>query len=591
MYKIYEEKVDFLKKNEYKLEKISSFYAYSKLVVFCAVLVFAYFSYSNFSIINVLMLFLFFALYLMFFVKDKTCRDAIDMLRRQKSVCSKEISYLKGDYSVFDSGPRYINPDHIFSYDLDIFGPSSLFNRINRTVTQNGEKRLAKKLKCISQDEKEIRLNQAAIIELSDLFDWRVKFLANEPVKSAFDIFSGYMLTNKYSNRLISSVAPYASVFLTLVFLVLGILSVLPWFYFMGMFFFQLFVAIIAYKILQKSTNRINGLHKEYSGYLPVLKDIYGIDFKSDKLKKLKKKLLGGNTGCLDAFEKLSNILNLFDQRGNVFAYIIFNGVVLYDIILIKVFIKWGEKYLPHVEEWIDCIAEIDALVSFGTYAFNNPNNTYAQVINKKDEDIIRAVNVYHPFLSDKVAVPNSFVLKKKEVVIVTGANMAGKSTFLRTIGVTYIMASNGMPVCAESFEFTIVSLFSSMRTSDDLSENMSYFNAEILRLKKLMEFVKYNSYTLVILDEILKGTNSKDKLNGSVLFLSEMSKYNASVLVATHDLELAKLEEKDEARYLNYCFEIELSEKVSYSYKIQKGVAQNLNASYLLSNMLKSIQ
>lgn len=129
------------------------------------------------------------------------------------------------------------------------------------------------------------------------------------------------------------------------------------------------------------------------------------------------------------------------------------------------------------------------------------------------------------------------------------------------------------------------------MRTTDDLSKDISYFNAELIRLEQLIEHVKSNDFTLIILDEILKGTNSIDKLKGSIMFLEEISKYNISAVVATHDLELAKLEEKENSTYINYCFEIELSEEIKYSYKIENGVAKNLNASFLLSNILKKIQ
>ncbi|NLX81307.1 MAG: DNA mismatch repair protein MutS, partial [Proteiniphilum sp.] len=247
--------------------------------------------------------------------------------------------------------------------------------------------------------------------------------------------------------------------------------------------------------------------------------------------------------------------------------------------------------YLSQVEGWISCIADIDALVSFGTYAFNNPDNVLAEVLDDDAENVIEAIDFYHPFLSHTAAVANSFTLKKGNTAIVTGANMAGKSTFLRTVGVTYVLANNGVPVCAEFFKFTPITLFSSMRTTDDLSKDISYFNAELIRLEQLIEHVKSNDFTLIILDEILKGTNSIDKLKGSIMFLEEISKYNISAVVATHDLELAKLEEKENSTYINYCFEIELSEEIKYSYKIENGVAKNLNASFLLSNILKKIQ
>lgn len=252
--------------------------------------------------------------------------------------------------------------------------------------------------------------------------------------------------------------------------------------------------------------------------------------------------------------------------------------------------ILWSKKYYSHIEQWLNCIAELDALVSLGNYAFNTPTNVSAEILPNNTTEVIQATDIYHPFLAHEKAIPNSFTLNKGNIAIITGANMAGKSTFLRTIGINYILACNGVPVCAKSFKFSIVSLFSSMRTTDDLSKDISYFNAELNRLKHLIQHIKSHCFTLIILDEILKGTNSKDKLKGSIIFLEEISKYNIAALIATHDLELAKLEEENDKVYSNYCFEIELSNEIKYSYRMEKGIAQNLNASYLLSNMLQNI-
>ncbi|MDO4780595.1 MAG: DNA mismatch repair protein MutS, partial [Bacteroides sp.] len=249
------------------------------------------------------------------------------------------------------------------------------------------------------------------------------------------------------------------------------------------------------------------------------------------------------------------------------------------------------DKYLSHVGQWIDSIAEVDVFVSFATYSFNNPSNVKAEIMPNGSEIIIDAQGVYHPFLSKSKAVANDFKITRKSISIVTGANMAGKSTMLRTVGLTYIIANNGMPVCATSFKCSVVSLFSSMRTTDNISKDISYFNAELIRLKKLINYVKNNAHTLIILDEILKGTNSKDKLKGSVMFLNEISKHSVSAIIATHDLELSKLEDERPDIYKNYCFEIELAQEINYSYKIQRGVARNLNASYLLEGIIKEMQ
>lgn len=307
-------------------------------------------------------------------------------------------------------------------------------------------------------------------------------------------------------------------------------------------------------------------------------------------LKSLKQRLFDKESGSVTAFAELSRILGMYDLRGNFLMYLLLNGTVMYDILVSRMFLKWAEKYGKAITGWTDCIAEIDALTSLGTYAFNNPGNTYAEIPDNPSDTIIQAVDIIHPFLSDGTGVPNSFTLKRNNMAIVTGANMAGKSTFLRTIGVSFILAANGAPVCAGKFSFVPVSLFSSMRTTDNLAKDISYFQAELLRLKQMLEHVKSHDYTLIILDEILKGTNSADKLNGSMLVLNELSRHEISGIVATHDLGITKLEETAPDRFTNYCFEIELSGEIQYSYKIRRGVARNMNASYLIEAMLNMI-
>ena len=183
----------------------------------------------------------------------------------------------------------------------------------------------------------------------------------------------------------------------------------------------------------------------------------------------------------------------------------------------------------------------------------------------------------------------NDFNIHHLDYSIITGANMAGKSTFLRTLGVNYILAMNALPVFADSMRVSIFRLFTNMRTTDDLTHGISYFNAELLRLRQLIDSLRPTVPSLIILDEILKGTNSLDKLNGSRLFLQYISEKNVTGVIATHDLELSKLADEMPGRFHNYCFEIELGEKITYSYKITSGVARNQNATFLLKNILKT--
>ena len=228
-----------------------------------------------------------------------------------------------------------------------------------------------------------------------------------------------------------------------------------------------------------------------------------------------------------------------------------------------------------------------DYLAAMGTFRFNEPKAATAEVVDE-DKVVYEAKGLYHPFLGDK-AVRNDFTVSDGEYYIVTGANMAGKSTFLRSVGVNYILAMNGLPVFAESLRVSAFNLFTSMRTTDDLSRGISYFNAELLRLRQLLDSCRQARRTLIILDEILKGTNSLDKLNGSRLFLEAVAELPVTGIIATHDLELSKMEDERPDRFHNWCFEIGLADNITYTYKITRGVARNQNATFLLKGILSS--
>ena len=289
---------------------------------------------------------------------------------------------------------------------------------------------------------------------------------------------------------------------------------------------------------------------------------------------------------ALQPFEELKHILDSLDRRGNLLGLVLFDTFFLSDFFLIRRFLRWRKHDLTAIDEWIGQVSVMDALVSMATFRYNEPAAAQAELVDSK-ELVYDASQIWHPFLGDK-AVCNDFSIKHLHYYIVTGANMAGKSTFLRALGVNYVLALNGMPVFARGLRVSLYSLFTSMRTTDNLSRGISYFNAELLRLRQLIEECRRQGNTLIILDEILKGTNSLDKLNGSRLFLEEISKMAVTGVVATHDLGLSTLEDEHPDRFHNYCFEISLSDKITYTYKITAGVARNQNATYLLKGILK---
>ena len=333
--------------------------------------------------------------------------------------------------------------------------------------------------------------------------------------------------------------------------------------------------------------------------YSQVLRLISQRTFSSQLGKEMQEKL----AEALPSFSELEKILSGYDRRGNFLGLFFTDSFLLSDFFLVRRFLKWKNNYMAQMEEWVEIVSEMDAMVSMADFRYNHPEATDARLLDASETQlqagqksecfgqpvVFEAKNLYHPFLGAK-AVKNDFCIDDGNYYIVTGANMAGKSTFLRSLGVNYILAMAGMPVFADTLRISRFRLFSSMRTSDDLTHGISYFNAELLRLEQLVQFCKGDSLrTLIILDEILKGTNSVDKLNGSRLFLESIAQLPVSGVIATHDLELSKMENESDLgrRFHNYCFEIDLGLDVTYTYKIQRGVAKNQNATFLLKKLI----
>jgi DNA mismatch repair ATPase MutS len=246
---------------------------------------------------------------------------------------------------------------------------------------------------------------------------------------------------------------------------------------------------------------------------------------------------------------------------------------------------EWKYEYREMFPLWLEMIGKVDAYISLGNYAFNNPDFVYPVI---SDNNVFSAKMVGHPLIDENKRVCNDFSQKSRGAIcIVSGANMAGKSTFLRTIAVNYILGMTGAPVCATEMNFIPMNLFTSMRTVDSLSSNESYFYAELKRLKTLKTKIEKQEQVFFILDEILKGTNSADKSLGSKLFMKKLIVLRATGLIATHDISLGDLENEYPESVFNMCFEVEIDgEQIRFDYKLNKGITLKMNAALLMKQM-----
>ena len=550
---------------------------------------------------------------------DDKNKEKIEHLSALLKVYQDEIKALEGDFSPFETGDSYQNPQHPYSFDLDVFGKSSLFNRICRTITSGGSEALARNLTRETplrlEDIKRRRDLQKELAGEGE--NWRMEFLAlgeknrsqtangkTKKIDSAAVVDAmqkvSKMEVPAWFGSPVSLVIGWLLIIGVIGSVILSICDMVSVDFALWWVLAQYMVVFFVCKqTLDKIDSNGGKLRHQLIAYAQILQLINRRNFHSESGKEMQNSL----ADALPSFAQLEKILKGYDRRGNFLGLFFTDAFMLSDFFLVRSFLKWKNTYMVKMEEWMHIISEMDAMVSMADFRYNHPEAEEAEFISGSPEIVFEGKNLYHPFLGAK-AVKNDFTIKDDNYYIITGANMAGKSTFLRSLGVNYILAMAGMPVFADQLKISRFRLFSSMRTTDDLTHGISYFNAELIRLEELLKFCKESAEgknckesiagnkeslrTLIILDEILKGTNSLDKLNGSRKFLEAIAKQPVSGIIATHDLELSKMENDASGKFHNYCFEIDLGTDVTYTYKIQKGVARNQNATFLLNKILE---
>lgn len=534
------------------------------------------------------------ALYLYIRYIDVRNDRVISTLEDVCSVCEKELRYLKGDFHDFADGEKFTDSKHPFCFDLDIFGRGSLFQRMNRTVTSGGAKALATNLRLDDGPHDE---RHEAIKTLSENPQLLTDFkrygqrgtVDTDAVAKAYDKMRQLPMPWWTGNKAVNILTKvYCVVFLlAIAFCIVTQTHLLDIAWWCVINFFAVY--LICRKSMDKVTDAVNRLGKQVDTYVNLVRIVETVSGNDDVLTSLRRRVEGAG----ESMRTLDDMLHKLDSRGNILGLFFFDMLFLWDYRILHTFSTWQRAYSDKFGEWIDAVSEFDMLVSMATFRYNESGLTTDAEVIDSPKVVFEAQGLFHPFLGRK-AVSNDFNIADRNFYIITGANMAGKSTFLRSLGVNYVLAMNGMPVFAKKLRTSRFRLFTSMRTTDDLTYGISYFNAELLRLQQILDLLKTDepkdgwSGLLVILDEILKGTNSEDKLTGSKMFLEYVAQKNVTGVIATHDLKLSAMEDEQPERFHNYCFEIALGTNVTYSYKISKGVARNQNATFLLRKMLE---
>ena len=507
-----------------------------------------------------------------------------DLNAKLLEINTTEIAVLNRNYLSLDDGSEFIDPTHAYSYDIDLFGRGSFFQYTNRTSISEGKKHLFHTLTKNTLDI--IEDKQEAIKELATKPKWRQQFSAIASlVKVQYSAKAIVEWIHNYTPVFPSFLSFLPTLFSIVSLILIGLVSfgqlsfniLLVWF-FIGLGISGLFVKRV--NTIYQDADHAKDTFKQYH---KLLHQIEQTAFNSKILQEKQAAIKTETKKASAIFASFSKILDALDQRNNLLIALFGNALFLRDTQQAFKVEQWINAYATKVEKWFDVIAFFDAQNSLGNFAFNHPEYTFPQLSNNKN--VISAKMLGHPLLKSQQRVDNNFSIEKQQFFIITGANMAGKSTFLRTVSLALVMANIGLPVCSESFSYTPIKLITSMRTSDSLTDDASYFFSELKRLKFIVDEIKNQDY-FIILDEILKGTNSTDKAIGSKKFVQKLVASNATGMIATHDLSLCEIE-KELSEIQNYYFDAEIiNDELHFDYTLKNGICKNMNASFLLKKM-----
>ena len=582
----YEDRITELEKDKGNSRKKINSYSIVRLVVFAILTVLAILIFNYSSLMGLiavpLAIVLFAALVKFHNKKEEDLRKAEYLIK----IYENEIRSPKKD-NIFGCGNEFVNHSHLYTSDLDIFGSFSLFNFINRTLTNEGANKLANWLKQSSEID-DIINRQNSVKELSGKITFKEAFLRtfflaktnNTNLKDWVERFHVYFLNKKFI-KIFSWLSPITIV---LSFMLGYTLS----------YFWGVTIAFIIINLLLLTRNRIavekthrytSKQSKVFKRYAKLISLIKNEEFAAEHLNQLKTELISGYNPEKE-FKKISGIAKRFDDRYNLLFQLFISPIFLWDFHISMQTEKWFEKNKRTINSWLQIIGEFDALLSLSIVHYNNADWVFPEFT--KDKFVIDAKELAHPLIPIKTRVAsNYFITGKEKTDIITGSNMAGKSTFLRTIGTNMILAYAGLPVCAKSFNISKMEVLTYFRIHDSLEESTSSFYAELKRIKEILNYIKTNNNAILLLDELLRGTNSNDRYLGSVAIVKQILKYKAFGIVATHDLKLADLEQEFPEQIRNFNFDVNVNnDELFFDYKLKNGVCKSFNATLLMKKI-----
>ncbi|TRZ46299.1 MutS-related protein [Robertkochia solimangrovi] len=561
-----------------KLRNLSLF----RLFVFLAGCFLIYYNWGNTRIVLPVVL-ITFAIFLFMIRKYSDISYSKNFYKKLIHINATETEVLIGKFDVLPTGAEFSDPMHDFSHDIDLFGRGSFFQYLNRTATSEGKNYLAALLK--GNDTENIKRKQQAIHELAEIPEWRQEFQAHAALletEVSAEMVGDWILNHTISLASFTKWIPVIFSIFSFGIITAVILDILSVNYFTYWFIGGLLLAGLFVKRVNKLSQFASKAQSTLQQYSKLIQMIENRSFSTPLLQELQHQLKNDQTSAYNSLNTLSKRVDALDQRNNLIVAILGNSLLQLDLFNAYRLERWIESNRIHIKDWFDTIAFFDAYASFGNYTFNHPEHHFPEIT---ETETIQAVGLGHPLIATSKLVKNDLTIHTGEFMVITGANMAGKSTFLRTVSLFIVMANNGLPVCAEKSVYKPIKLITSMRTADSLNEDASYFYAELKRLKHIVSNMEDHEY-FIILDEILKGTNSKDKAIGSRKFVEKLTRSGSTGIIATHDLSLCEIADEYE-QVNNYFFDAVIKEdELFFDYRLRPGICTNMNASFLLRKM-----
>ncbi len=586
----YSKQIDVIQKKSARLHQRKSLLGWLRLITLLVAIISAYIVFKYGWIPFVADLVCFLLLYIRLVMLDLDNTQKISHQQHLLQINLDELKALNHEFGHFQDGQQYLPKDHFYAADLDIFGKASLFQYINRTTSDMGGARLATWL--LNPADTTTLLNrQEAIKELSAQPEWGQEFQAlgrekSIRIQTQHKVLDWLQQPESFFSNRHWNWARYVLPMVILSIVALNAMGIVTNLY---RNFALIAFGIIAYLISKKVTGLHQSLSK-ISAELSVLSEsvdwIEQSAFTSPSLRQIQSAFIQDNTRASIVLKKLNTLLDRFDLRYNPLVFIPLDVLLQWDLQQALELEKWKKTHKEHVEQWFEHLGQCDALVSLSVLQFNHPDWCFPTF--SDDYFSLSGTSIGHPLIAASKCVCNDVSIQHSgEIMIITGSNMGGKSTYLRSIGVNIILAMAGAPVYAHHFRLSPVQLISSMRVADNLEENTSTFYAELKKLKTLIEMVNRGEKVFILLDEILRGTNSMDRHTGSVALIKQLIHKKAAGMIATHDVELAKMKEQYPRQILNYYFDVQVNqEELYFDYRLKPGICQSLNASLLMKKI-----